>query len=149
MVQARGEFTIEAMTVRKRAVIIVVVAAAIALASPYLLLFGTMVYGDLREYMHRKPFDTKAWQDPQQAEGEDPVRLRMVDDLIRSKQLDHLRRADVELLLGKPSTENYFKDHDLVYWLGPERAYINIDSEWLAIDLDKDGVVHSYRIVRD
>jgi hypothetical protein len=137
------------MKIRRRTVVVIVAAATIALLSPHILLFGTMAYQHAREYRHRERFGSKAWQDPKQVESEDPVRLRMVDDLIKSEQLDHLRRADVELLLGKPSTENYFKEYDLVYWLGPERGYISVDSEWLAIALDKDEVVCSYRIVRD
>ena len=99
--------------------------------------------------MHRERFESKTWQDLRQVESEDPLRLRMVDELIRSKQLDHLRRADVETLLGKPSPTDYFQDYDLVYWLGPERRWMSVDSEWLAIRLNKDGIVQSYRIVGD
>lgn len=133
----------------KRTLIALVAIAALALLTPYILLFGTMTYDDAKEYLHREPFDSKAWQDPGQVEGDDPVRLRMVDDLIRSKRLDHLPRADVEALLGKPSATEYFRDHNLVYWLGPERGWMSVDSEWLAIDFDENGMVRKYQIVRD
>ena len=53
-------------------------------------------------------------------------------------------------MLGKPTATNYFKDeYDMVYWLGPERGFIGIDSEWLAISLDPNGAVRNYKIVRD
>jgi len=74
----------------------------------------------------------------------------MVDDLIRSRRLDRISRTDVEKLLGKPTATNYFKDqYDMVYWLGPERGFMGIDSEWLAISLDRNGAVRSYNIVHD
>ena len=96
------------------------------------------------------PFNSEGWQDVKRVEGDDPIRIRMVDDLIRSRRLDRLSRTDVEKLLGKPTATNYFKDeYDMVYWLGPEREFISIDSEWLAISLDGNGAVRSYKIVRD
>jgi hypothetical protein len=50
---------------------------------------------------------------------------------------------------GKPSEEGYFREWDLVYWLGPERGYMSIDSEWMVLRLGKDGKVAECRIVRD
>jgi len=135
--------------VPKPTLIAIIAIATLALLSPYIVLFGTMIYYGANEYMHREPFDSRVWQDPKQVEGDDPVRLRMVDDLVRSKRLDYLRRADVEALLGNPPATEYFRDHDLVYWLGPERGRMSIDSEWLAIDFDKNGIVRSYQIVHD
>jgi hypothetical protein len=35
------------------------------------------------------------------------------------------------------------------YWLGPERSYFSVDSEWLVLRLDRAGRVVEYRIVRD
>ena len=37
----------------------------------------------------------------------------------------------------------------MVYWLGDERGYMSIDSEWLVVRLDGEGKVAEYRIVRD
>src|SRR5439155_18060242 len=42
-----------------------------------------------------------------QVDGEDPVRLRIVDDLIKSKRLDSLSRADIVKLLGEPAAADY------------------------------------------
>jgi hypothetical protein len=45
---------------------------------------------------------------------------------------------------------DYFKDWDLVYWLGREReAFIGIDSEWLVVRFDTKGRVRDYKIIRD
>ena len=76
----------------KPTLIAIIAIATLALLSPYIVLFGTMIYDGANEYMHREPFDSRVWQDPKQVEGDDPVRLRMVDDLVRSKRLDYLRR---------------------------------------------------------
>jgi hypothetical protein len=35
------------------------------------------------------------------------------------------------------------------YYLGPERGLFRIDSEWLFIDFDDQGVVERYSIYRD
>lgn len=73
----------------------------------------------------------------------------MVDDLISSRLLDHRSRSEVEKLLGAVPPEHYFKEYDLVYWLGQERDFMSIDSEWLVIKLDKNGIVSEYRLARD
>lgn len=54
-----------------------------------------------------------------------------------------------QVILG-PDTENaYFKEIDnMVYYLGPERGLISIDSEWLVIEFDNNTVV-DYHIKRD
>jgi hypothetical protein len=63
--------------------------------------------------------------------------------------LDRLSRLDVEKLLGEPTNTRKFKEYDLVYWLGPERGLMHIDSEWLVVRFDEKGVLLSYAIVRD
>lgn len=52
-------------------------------------------------------------------------------------------------MLGKPPATDYFSDWDLVYWLGPERGFLSIDSEWLVVKLDQNEVVTDFKIVRD
>ena len=51
--------------------------------------------------------------------------------------------------VGEPPPTGYFAAWDMVYWLGPERGFIRIDSEWLVLRLAKDGRVLDNRIVRD
>jgi hypothetical protein len=73
----------------------------------------------------------------------------MVDDLIAKRRLDNLTRDEISTLLGPGDKTSKWKDWDLIYWLGPERGLIRIDSEWLGIRFDKAGRVADYRIVRD
>ena len=37
----------------------------------------------------------------------------------------------------------------MVYWLGPERGFMSIDSEWLTLNFDQAGKVRDVDIVRD
>ncbi|MBD2000571.1 hypothetical protein H6G00_28870 [Leptolyngbya sp. FACHB-541] len=58
-------------------------------------------------------------------------------------------RPEVVALLGEPDKTNYFQDYDLVYWLGPERGLMRIDSEWLVLRLDAEGRVSEHQLVTD
>jgi len=51
-----------------------------------------------------------------------------------------MSRTDIDQLLGRPPKTEYFSDYDYVYWLGPERGFIRIDSEWLCIKFKHDVV---------
>lgn len=133
----------------KRKIIIAVAVGMLLALSPFILLFGPIYYDSARERLRRIPFESASWQNPGKVDGQDPIRIRMVDDLVRSRRLDHQSRAEVDKLLGKPTSTNYFKEYDLVYWLGPERGFFSIDSEWLVIRFDKSEFVQEYRIVRD
>ena len=73
----------------------------------------------------------------------------MVDALLSKHQFNGYSKKAVLELLGEPEQTNYFQDYDLVYWLGPERGFISIDSEWLVFKLDADLHVREYHIVRD
>jgi len=42
-----------------------------------------------------------------------------------------------------------FKEYALVYWLGAERGFIRIDSEWLVVNFDKNNRVSDALMVRD
>ena len=79
----------------------------------------------------------------------DPIRIRMVDDLLNKNDFHGIARNEVVALLGETSKSGYFADWDLVYWLGPERGFISIDSEWLVFRLDANQKVIEYRIVTD
>ena len=86
----------------------------------------------------------------------DTIRLRMVDDLLHRHRLRGMTREEVVSLLGTPPETNYFREYDLVYWLGPDGGYIgsrvpapSIDSEWwLAIKFGGDGRVSKTALVR-
>ncbi len=95
------------------------------------------------------PFEQKVWLAEVESRERDPMRLRMVDDLLKNHDITGLTRQEVETLLGPPTQTSYFYSWDMVYWLGPERGGIRIDSEWLAIKLDPAGVVTHRQLVRD
>ena len=93
------------------------------------------------------PFDSVAWQ--AHAQVQQGVRLKMADRLVAWRTLQGKTRQQVVDLLGKPSDEGYFRNWDLVYWLGNEGGFISIDSEWLVVRLGKDDRVADCRIVKD
>jgi hypothetical protein len=73
----------------------------------------------------------------------------MIDNLIESRILDGMTKAEALNLLGEADNPGYFKDWDLVYWLGPERGPISIDSEWLVIRFNNEQKVSEYKVVED
>jgi hypothetical protein len=73
----------------------------------------------------------------------------MVDDLLQHHRLRGLDRSGVVALLGEPPHTGYFREYDLVYWLGPERGLMSIDSEWLVMKFDPAGRVTEARLVTD
>ena len=73
----------------------------------------------------------------------------MVDDLLERHKLDEMTRAEVVALLGEPDATPYFREWDMVYWLGPERGLMGIDSEWLVLRLDEHQHVVEHRVVTD
>jgi|SRR5215831_15591816 len=92
-------------------------------------------------------FDPVAWRDESQVQQ--GVRLGLADRLIARRTLLGKTRTEVVELLGEPPPTAYFADWDMVYWLGPERGFISIDSEWLVLRLGEDRRVVDNRIVRD
>jgi hypothetical protein len=91
-------------------------------------------------------FDPVAWRD--YALVWQGVRQGMADRLINRGTLRGKTRAEVVELLGEP-LETGSPRWDMKYWLGPERSYFSVDSEWLVLRLDRAGRVVEYRIVRD
>ena len=94
-------------------------------------------------------FTPALWQDRAASQFPRAIRGCLVDDLMAQTPLRGRSRADIVALLGEPPKTDYFKDYDLVYWLGPERGLISIDSEWLVIRLDALGRVSDFRLVTD
>jgi hypothetical protein len=141
--------TIYAMKITKRRIVIASSIVSLLLLSPYLLLYGSVSYGAVREHLHRIPFDSAKWQNSELVDGNDPIRIRMVDDLMKSRRLDGRSVEEVRKLLGKRTDTDSFEEYELVYWLGPERGFMGIDSEWLVISFDDKGVVQSYGIKHD
>ncbi len=95
------------------------------------------------------PFNSKVWKASLESEtSAEPVRLDMVDDLLARHKLKGASRTEIEQLLGKPPKTNYFSDYEYVYWLGPERSLLGIDSEWLCLKFSNNQV-SEVRILAD
>ena len=93
----------------------------------------------------RPRFDSNTWKS---VPAGDPGKLAMVDDLLARHKLVGMTRTEIDTMLGTPPKASYFRDYDYVYWLGPERGFMSIDSEWLCIAFDGDVVVDA-RLTRD
>ena len=124
---------------RKRWVPLVAFAASqfLAIGAVVGLIFGGPV---VKDYATRTSFDSVRWK-AENRRGADGIRVRMVDDLLRSHKLVGMQRAQLEELLGVPPPTPYFTEYDYVYWLGPERGAFSIDSEWLIVKCQHDVVV--------
>jgi hypothetical protein len=74
----------------------------------------------------------------------------MVDDLLDNVKLEGRTRDYVDSLLGPPTgpVRSLGGDCDYVYWLGPERSFFSIDSEWLCVRFT-EGVASQADIRRD
>lgn len=96
-----------------------------------------------------KQFKPTVWQDRSKFHSPAAVRGCMVDDLLKRHTLAGKSRSEVIALLGESDTTDYFQDYDLVYWLGPERGLMSIDSEWLVLQLNAQGQVSDHRLVTD
>ena len=97
----------------------------------------------------RERFDAAVWRDTVLAFSAAAPRGCMVDDLLAGRRLAGLPRAEVVALLGADARTGYFREYDLVYWLGPERGPFSIDSEWLVLRLDQAGRVAEAKLVTD
>jgi hypothetical protein len=95
------------------------------------------------------PFDKATW-DSGGDEWRQYLRQRMADRLLQSRELIGKTEAEVTAMLGPADTSGYFRpEWSIVYWLGPERGFFGIDSEWLVLRLGADGRVTEQAITRD
>ncbi|MDX1987604.1 MAG: hypothetical protein SFV17_13030 [Candidatus Obscuribacter sp.] len=122
-----------------------------------LLLFGSFAFvyikadnALLNACMGRQvPFNSKVWKAGLESEtSTEPVRLDMVDDLLARHRLIGASRTEIEQLLGKPPKTIHFSEYEYVYWLGPERRFLSMDSEWLCLKFSNNQVIEA-RILAD
>ncbi len=111
------------------------------------MLLFLAAYAFMIGYLPFQLFNSQQWQ--QVERSDDYTRLRMIEPLMISGRIDGATRSEVVSLLGPPDDTDYFRDWDFVYWLGPGRGLINLDSEWLVIRFGDSGVVSEYRVVSD
>ena len=119
---------------------------AIPMAACMTLLF---VIPDLSERLQRRAFDAAAWQARGRNESRSPDRIRMIDDLLKTHDVRGWGRTRVLVLLGPGDDSPWRAPDRLVYWLGPERDFLGMDSEWLSISFDASDRVVEWRIVTD
>jgi hypothetical protein len=135
------------MTKRTRFVVGLFVALGVGTVICVGLVFWLFFRDEVQERLSRKRFETVAWQAGQSRTN--AVRIRMVDDLLRRHRFIGMARGEVTSIIGEPDKTEYFRDWDMVYWLGPERGFMGVDSEWLVFRIDSEKRVVDYKIVRD
>ena len=122
----------------------ILLAVGVLLVLPVLWFF----FGDALKLP--TPFDAEIWKSHGSWQSSTYPRLSMADDLIKKDTLKGLTKSQAMEMLGDPGNHGYFRNYYLVYWLGPERSFIGIDSEWLVIAINKTtGLVENYELVRD
>jgi hypothetical protein len=118
-----------------------------------LLVLGNILPSPLPSGSYDKQFDREAWLDPESAnytEGDITPRQKMLADVVKS--LPGKSRIEIENILGTTLDTPYFKStgRDLIYIIGPERdSLFGIDSEWLLIWVDENGIYKRHTIVTD
>ena len=124
-------------------------------ATPTVALIGWLFLGDtIADMMHRQKFSAETWQKQETVKHDTmwPPRLCMVDDLMASGRLMGMSSNQVVELLGPPHDKSFpfgAVDCDIHYYLGPERGFIRIDSEWLFLKFGPDGKVNRQWRYRD
>jgi hypothetical protein len=110
------------------------------------LLIGQMLSGPEIAVLD---FDSAKWQAAAKPDAtRNSVRLRMADSFLADQQPIGQSRDQIVALLGEPDDTPYFRNYDMVYYLGPERGPMGIDSEWLVFKLT-NGIVTEARLVTD
>ena len=118
----------------------------------YMTLFLYLfLWPSFQEYFNRQEFDSNVWKNATFTTEDQPVRQQMVDDLLKRYPLVGMTRSQIDELLGPtaaPAANGDFQGFDYVYWLGPERGFFGIDSEFLRIKF-KDNRVIEVKILTD
>lgn len=120
----------------------------------FVLLFAMIVFRPtLDNFWHRQAFNAEEWKDSKKS-GHTmwPPRLCMIDSLMDSRQLNGMASNQVIDLLGPPADKSFpygASQCDVHYYLGPERGFMRIDSEWLFIKFGEDGKVKRTWLYKD
>ena len=77
------------------------------------------------------------------------TRADMVDDLVSRYRLRGRSYVQVVNLLGPPTRTDRWPDWELTYALGPRRAWLAGNREWLLLDVDRAGRVIDYQVTHD
>jgi len=117
---------------------------------PFILLaIYVVTFPFIEDFFSKKDFSSKDWKEAGQNENiRNPVRIHMVENLLKMRHLVGMNKAEIDSLLGPPIKTEYFKEYDYVYWLGPERDYDKVDSEWLVFKFT-NNIVSECRLIHD
>lgn len=108
-----------------------------------LLIIGIVILFFFGANIVKHTFSSESWQKHPEK------RINMVDDLLAKYQLKGMSKEEIISLLGESTDTEYFKtESNMVYYLGPERGLISIDSEWLVLEM-QDNHVTEVNILRD
>jgi hypothetical protein len=97
----------------------------------------------------RTTFAVTKWRAGADDDGRVTARGCMIDDYLRRHPPVGRSREEIVRELGVPRETGYFRDYDLVYWLGPERGLMALDSEWLVVRFDSSGRAVEGKLVTD
>ncbi|KMK75542.1 hypothetical protein [Alkalihalobacillus pseudalcaliphilus] len=94
-------------------------------------------------FVERATFSSEKWV------SEPSERVMIIDNFLHNTELIGKSLDEIVSLLGDPDENGYFADDmTMVYYLGPERSFISIDSEWLVISIEDNKAQH-YEIRTD
>ena len=127
------------------------IGAGTAFTAAVVLSLVAVGCGGHADYAAALPFEPDQWQkgDSLGMADRDAPRLRMADGLVADRALIGKTKPQILDMLGPPTDTDKFSSQGLVYWLGPERGFMSIDSEWLIVDFDAQGVSTHAAITRD
>ena len=100
--------------------------------------------------VNRLSFNSTTWKNTPSIHSLDSMRLRMVEDLLKTHSILGKSKEEMVALIGEPDQTKYFKSSEMVYMLGQETdSYFAIDAQWLVLELNDSERVASYDIVTD
>lgn len=134
------------MTAIKKVCKVLVVLFSIGVIGFIFIVGAFLGWPAIKSKLSQTQFNSKEWKS--HLNDRNPLKINMVDDLLKSQNLIGKSRDEIIELLGKPEQVAYFNDYEFVYWLGPERSLMSIDSEWLGIKFE-DNKVTQADILRD
>lgn len=88
-------------------------------------------------------FRPDVWKNP----SRESDRARMVDDLLKRRELVGMTNREILSLLGPGTTRRLWPN--LAYCMGPEVGWFGIDDQWLVFEFDENSVVESVFIGHD
>jgi hypothetical protein len=131
-------FTTEMFRYKVRSILVLT-----ALVAVFLTLSGRLLLQQ-RGNCPSRQFVSSEWKLPTGISGVGvrnfTKRSSMIDDLTENHLTTNLHRSAVLSLLGQPSQD---LGSILVYYVGPERSWMSIDSETLFVEFDLRGGLRS------